>query len=77
MKGKTMGDGQAQMEAFARQAHAVKLSIEKLEDEFTGFSDYPEHLFENMRKLAAAAAAVALVSLDWASVSNADFDPKN
>jgi hypothetical protein len=70
-------DGQEQMENLARLAHGVKLAVERLEDEFCGLGDYPEHLFTSMRRLSAAAKAVADISLDWAQVSNADFEPDN
>jgi hypothetical protein len=66
---------QEQMESFARLAHGVKVAVAALEDEFCGLADWPELIGEMMPRLAAAANAVANAACEWASVSNADFDP--
>jgi hypothetical protein len=66
---------QAQMEDFARLAHDVKIAVEALEDAFCGLADWPEHLFETMPELSAAAKTVADNARDWAKVGNADFEP--
>jgi hypothetical protein len=66
---------QTQMENFARLAWAMKRAVEALEDEFCGLADWPEAIGEAMPQLAAAANVIADWALEWAQVSNADFDP--
>jgi hypothetical protein len=55
----------------------VKRSVETLEDEFCGLSDWPDHLFKAMSKLATTANFVAAVTFDWAEISNSNFTLPN
>ena len=66
---------QQQIEGFARAAWAVLRAVEKLEDEFTGLSDFPEIIGRKMPQLAAAAELIADSAWDWATVDNEGFDP--
>jgi hypothetical protein len=66
---------QLQMENFARLAHAAKLAVEALEDAFCCLEDSPEDVGDAMPKLSRLADDIAEWSLDWAQMSNADFDP--
>jgi hypothetical protein len=66
---------QEQMEDLARLAHDVKTIVLRFEDAFHMLQDYPADLFGSLCQLTDAADAVASITLDWAQVSNADFDP--
>jgi hypothetical protein len=66
---------QLQMENFARLAHTAKLAVEALEDAFCCLEDSPEDVADAVPRLSRLADNIADWSFDWASMSNADFDP--
>jgi plasmid stabilization system protein ParE len=59
---------QQQIEDVARLAAAVQRAVRKLEDEFCGLSDFPEHLAEAMPRLSAAANDCASITREWADI---------
>jgi hypothetical protein len=66
---------QAQIEDFARLAHNVKIAAEALATAFRGLADYPYMIEDAMPELSHFAREVAFQAYEWASLSNADFDP--
>jgi hypothetical protein len=66
---------QEQIENFAGLARAAKIAVEVLEDAFRELADYPEEIGEAMHQLRRAATFVATDALNWAWISNPDFDP--
>jgi hypothetical protein len=67
---------QARMEDFARLAHNVKIAAEALNAAFHALADYPRTgILEAIPALSHLARFVANEAYEWASDSNADFDP--
>jgi hypothetical protein len=72
---KEAAEAQRQIEDVARRANDVRRAVEQLGNVLLKLPDYPEHLDGEMCSLMDAASLVAELSLDWAQISNTDFDP--
>ena len=68
---------QAQIEDFARRANDVKRAVETLERAFKELSDWPYAIGEVLPQLKQSASSVAYIALEWATLSNTDFDPNH
>jgi hypothetical protein len=66
---------QAQIEEFARRANDVKRVVEALERAFKELSDWPYAIGEVLPQLKQSASSVAYIALEWATLSNTEFDP--
>jgi hypothetical protein len=66
---------QAQIEDFARRADAVKRAVAALEDAFNQLDDWPYNLGKVLSELKQSASSAAYITCEWATLSNADFDP--
>jgi hypothetical protein len=66
---------QREIEDFARRARDVRIAVEALEGAYCGLADCPDGVGEAMHQLHRAAVFVATDALNWAWISNTDFDP--